>query len=456
MGVKAKGILAGAVLTVLGLVLQRFAGPVEAAFPAASASRWILLLLLGLLFLVYFLAARFRAWQWLLQEETAVSGIAWVLVWMLVLGFVPGVLSYWPFVLVWGWMLLLFGLASIRDLVRFKPERIPSLLLHPGLFTAVLSATLGSAQLETLEMTVDTGSRQEMAFAGEDDPTVVEPGIAVELHAFHVAYHDNGMPKRYASDITVYTADGQSLSGTVEVNHPFAADGWRIYQYSYEPSPEGDGFSSIFLLVKDPWLPAVYAGILLMLLGALSLLFTRSYSVVRKRWGWLLPAGLLLLTALFVRGFTPLFSRSLMPALQSPWFVPHVVVYMFSYALLSVAFLVAVYLLVFRRGAMPEKAMQLTDSLVSAGFSFLTFGMLFGAIWAKAAWGHYWAWDPKETWAAVTWLAILLYLHFRKAEPGRWKGALWLLLFAYLCLLMCWQGVNYLPSVQGLSMHVYN
>ena len=44
------------------------------------------------------------------------------------------------------------------------------------------------------------------------------------------------------------------------------------------------------------------------------------------------------------------------------------------------------------------------------GLAFLTIGMLFGALWAKEAWGHYWSWDPKETWAAITWLAYLVYV----------------------------------------------
>jgi hypothetical protein len=53
-------------------------------------------------------------------------------------------------------------------------------------------------------------------------------------------------------------------------------------------------------------------------------------------------------------------------------------------------------------------------ALVSIGFAFLTMGIVMGALWAKEAWGDYWTWDPKETWAAVTWMAYLLYLHARE------------------------------------------
>lgn len=53
-----------------------------------------------------------------------------------------------------------------------------------------------------------------------------------------------------------------------------------------------------------------------------------------------------------------------------------------------------------------ENYLEAADKLVYAGLAFLTVGMLTGAIWAKAAWGHYWSWDPKETWAAVTWTKL--------------------------------------------------
>ena len=144
-----------------------------------------------------------------------------------------------------------------------------------------------------------------------------------------------------------------------------------------------------------------------------------------------------------------------MPALQSPWFAPHVIVYMFSYALLGAATLMAIYILFFRKKRTTENEMDITDNLVYVGLTFLTLGMLFGALWAKEAWGHYWAWDPKETWAAITWLCYLLYIHFRRTDSKEWRKACWILLLAFVCLQICWWGINYLPSAQGLSIHTY-
>lgn len=145
-------------------------------------------------------------------------------------------------------------------------------------------------------------------------------------------------------------------------------------------------------------------------------------------------------------------SKALMPALQSPWFAPHVIVYMFAYALLGATVLLALWMLY--RGS--DLEIEMVDNLVNVGVVFLTIGMLFGAIWAKEAWGHYWSWDPKETWAAATWMLYLLYIHRRYAAPKQIRPVLWLLLFAFLCLQMCWWGINYLPAAQGSSIHTYN
>lgn len=172
------------------------------------------------------------------------------------------------------------------------------------------------------------------------------------------------------------------------------------------------------------------------------------------RYKWVLSFSTLMATVFIgVNLLKPeIHSKALMPALQSPWFAPHVIVYMFAYALLGAAALLAVWML-YRNS---DQEIGMVDNLVNVGVVFLTIGMLFGAIWAKEAWGHYWSWDPKETWAAATWVFYLLYIHWRYAAPKRIRSVLWLLLFAFLCLQMCWWGIYYLPAVQGTSIHTYN
>lgn len=145
-----------------------------------------------------------------------------------------------------------------------------------------------------------------------------------------------------------------------------------------------------------------------------------------------------------------MYSQTLMPALQSPWFVPHVIVYLFSYAALGVSCIVAIKELF----VPSQNGLQLADNLVYIGVSFLTLGLLFGALWAKEAWGHYWTWDPKETWAFLTWTGYILYIHYRFYHPKEDKKAMILLASAFIVLLTCWFGVNYLPTAQN-SVHTY-
>ena len=116
----------------------------------------------------------------------------------------------------------------------------------------------------------------------------------------------------------------------------------------------------------------------------------------------------------------------------------------------------SVYLLFCKKEAGTDREMEITDNLVYVGLSFMTLGMLMGAIWAKEAWGHYWAWDPKETWAAITWLSYLVYIHYRLYRPRSIRPSLWLIIIAFCLLQMCWWGINYLPSAQGMSVHTYN
>jgi len=177
------------------------------------------------------------------------------------------------------------------------------------------------------------------------------------------------------------------------------------------------------------------------------------------RWGykWFLSYSLMM-TMVFVMinlNHPETYDKTLMPALQSPWFVPHVVVYILGYAMLGVSTLVAVYGL-YRDyfGTFENRIILLADNLVYLGFSFLTLGLLFGALWAKQAWGHYWTWDPKETWAFLTWLGYLLYIHLRWQHPKKVTVSLWVLSLAFVLLIVAWFGVNYLPSAQN-SVHVY-
>jgi ABC-type transport system involved in cytochrome c biogenesis permease subunit len=151
-----------------------------------------------------------------------------------------------------------------------------------------------------------------------------------------------------------------------------------------------------------------------------------------------------------------IYSKTLMPALQSVWFVPHVIVYMLAYALLGLSALFAMLgLYTLKKGNLKEDFILKTDNIVYVGFGFLSLGLIFGALWAKEAWGHYWTWDPKETWAFLTWSVYLIYIHFRIKSKLTHHHVFTILLLAFVVLLICWFGINYLPAAMN-SIHIYS
>lgn len=182
---------------------------------------------------------------------------------------------------------------------------------------------------------------------------------------------------------------------------------------------------------------------------SLCLLVAGAFTYVRWRYRWILSFSTMLASVFMIINIArpEIHDQTLMPALQSAWFVPHVAVYMFSYALLGCATLMALYGL-FRK---EQDLSHAIERLLYGGVAFFTIGMLTGALWAKQAWGVYWSWDAKEAWAAATWGLYLLAIHLR----GRGRGFVAAVVVAFLALQMCWYGVNYLPSAER-SVHTYN
>ena len=186
---------------------------------------------------------------------------------------------------------------------------------------------------------------------------------------------------------------------------------------------------------------------------SLFLLVAGVATYARWRFKWVLSfSTLMAMVFMAINCLRPeLHDKGLMPALQSAWFMPHVAVYMFSYALLGVATLMAVCYLVKR----DERVLSAIDNLLGGGLALFTVGMLTGALWAKQAWGEYWSWDAKEAWAAATWFLYLAAIHLRLLHPRGMQKFFIVLIVAFLSLQMCWYGVNYLPSA-AKSVHSYN
>lgn len=157
----------------------------------------------------------------------------------------------------------------------------------------------------------------------------------------------------------------------------------------------------------------------------------------RNDYLWDLIIGIVLL---FPAGFV--FSaqpQHLPPALQSILFVPHVLVYMLAYVILTKAAILA-----------GQQLLSLHDDdasayrLVCVGFPLLTLGLVLGSLWGKLAWGDYWNWDPKEMWSLATWLVYVGYFHFRTRFASHQKAnATWLITgFVFIVITLLWANLS--------------
>jgi cytochrome c-type biogenesis protein CcsB len=183
-------------------------------------------------------------------------------------------------------------------------------------------------------------------------------------------------------------------------------------------------------------------------------------------------------------------ASPLVPALRSSWLVMHVSVIMVSYAALLVGSLLSVAVLVSDRGHALElrsssigsggyrraalvttggsvsntefqlssvqfSRNELLDSLsyrtITVGFLLLTVGIISGAVWANEAWGSYWSWDPKETWALICWLVYAAYLHTRLSRGWQGRRPALVASVGLIVIVVCYIGVNLL----GIGLHSY-
>ena len=450
-----EGFLIGGGLIFAGLALELSVGPVAWDAFAWPANGIVLAGFLALIALIFLLRKKVYAFQFVGTYQAAIPAMVYAVVLTIIMGltrqqvggtWLNNMLSFWPFVLVYVYIAVILGVVTLKRLCMLpwhgNIRNIAFLLNHLGLFLALTTATLGNADMQRVKMICGVGEPEWRAL--EQNGAIKEMPIAIELKKFIMETYDNGSPKRFASEIQILTKSGKNIETTVDVNKPYEVDGWKIYQYGYDTQMGAQSQISILELVSDPWLPLVYTGFYMMLAGAAVMTLMVLWRRLRKATSKALWAyfGLAVFASVFAYFFFDSYNtKTLVPALQSPWFAPHVFVYIFAYALLGVAVVIAWW--------------KLADDLVYVSLAFLTIGMLFGALWAKEAWGHYWSWDPKETWAAITWLAYLVYIHYRQIPRHRDRLALWILIGSFVLLQMCWWGINYLPSAQGSSVHTY-
>jgi cytochrome c-type biogenesis protein CcsB len=177
---------------------------------------------------------------------------------------------------------------------------------------------------------------------------------------------------------------------------------------------------------------------------------------------------LLPLTILMFLGGTVLYAKAapLMPALRSYWIVIHVSAAIIASGVFMVGGIASIlYLVRVRNEQNPAKFAKLADKLPETAsldrlayrttvfaFPIWTFAIVCGAIWAEAAWGRYWGWDPKEVCSFVAWVVYAAYLHARSTAGFRGRGAAWINVFGFAVTVFNFFFINLVTS----GLHSYS
>ncbi len=256
----------------------------------------------------------------------------------------------------------------------------------------------------------------------------------------------------------------------------------------------------LFFVLCSRWIVAGYFPLsnLYESLLFLTFLLLSIYLYIERKTRSKVISAVLLPVALLISGFANLTlspemqkASPLVPALQSNWLMMHVSMMLLSYGTLIIGSLLCIVFLVISRlkdvdlqiidnSGLPLynimldyyeaklvsrsteisqlgklKLLQSLDNwsyrVIGLGFPFLTIGIISGGVWANEAWGSYWSWDPKETWALITWLVFATYLHARITKGWEGKKTALLGSLGFFAIWVCYLGVNFL----GKGLHSY-
>ena len=377
------------------------------------------------------------------------------------------------------------SLHTFKERLRLWLRKTPFMLLHAGAFLVLFGGFFGAPDKEDGQVLLEYGKPTHIAYQANGE--ILPLPFDVQIDTFYVDYYADGRsPKQFTTRFTIReigeTMDEGARTLTTAVNHPCSYRGYHFYQSNYDPL---QGEYSVLKVVRDPWIGFVWVGIVLLTIGACWQM-TRQW---KAHWGWWLAVGVVTIVFTVIT-LAKINFGTLMPALRSAWFIPHIGVYMIAYSLLAVASVLGIVVMIQDRLRLKIKderqnsadsetsetkvispsscvlhpsskqAHHLLMGLLQTSSCLLLIGMLCGAVWAKQAWGDYWTWDPKECWAMATWMLTLIGMHLKtKSDNPKVQKTMLVLLLVFVLLSfaamqMTWYGVNYLPSAE-LSLHTY-
>ena len=344
----------------------------------------------------------------------------------------------WWFSALWA----LLVVAATALLAR-KRERRPSVLALHLSFVVILAGAL-LTHLTAIRGIVYLRQGKPVNTYLTKDMQLHPLPFTITLDHFEILYHEGtDVPSDYVSHVSI-----GNQAFRISMNHIATSHAIRLYQSDYDDDLQG----SILAMSSDPWgIPVTYCGYALLFIALPWMLLDprgewRQVSGRRRR---LTIGSLLAAIILAVCFFSKMMAQKtpLIPVLNTPLIAVHVGVIFTAYALLALTFINSLTALVWHRRAMQLQQVSLV--LLYPAIACLGYGIFIGAIWANLSWGTYWSWDPKETWALITFMVYAIPLH----KPCRHTVTFYhlYLTLAFLTILMTYFGVNYLLG----GMHSY-
>lgn len=350
------------------------------------------------------------------------------------------------FVLWWAALVVLTLMVCYRKKIW---KQVPVGLLHLSFVVILLGAGLSFLTSRKGVMHLRIG-QQSFRYMEQEEGWMLELPFTLSLDTFYVEYYPGTeTPSDYISVVRCSALEEGKQPVTIAMNKVFDCKGFRFYQTSYDEDERG----TVLSVNYDPWGTGVtYIGYALLALSMVGMLLNRKGEFRRLLcqpvFGMVLVVCLLLGGCLF---YVCVGRRApLIPVLNSPLLYVHVSLIMVSYTLLAFMLVNGILAL-----CLPRKAyglMMLSRLLLYPAVFLLGLGIFVGAVWANVSWGRYWAWDPKEVWALITFMVYGLPFHTHSLARFRKPKFLHIyLIVAFLTVLMTYFGVNFFLG----GMHSY-
>lgn len=274
--------------------------------------------------------------------------------------------------------------------------------------------------------------------------------------------YPSGAAKSHIAKV-VCRHQGKTDTLSISENHPAKFYQYDLYLRATGRTPAKADVTEL-LISQSPAQSIVYVGLIILIITSLGWVI-RFFPVEGSigRWAVVLLLAIIVLAIFIV--FNPMLqSKEVPPILRSRWFIPHVVSYVFSYAILIAGLVSAIYAK-FKRSS---SSLVWSQRMLKCGTGFFTVGLTLGILWAKEAWGTFWNWDPKETMALITYGYYLIlcvgtrYIHSLTydAKTGKSRelayGPNAAMQFAgLLFLLLCWTCPQFIADLFNLSQSLH-